>query len=113
MCPLNVNQTAPTAISVVARLLYPPANLLAVVDNYNDTKPINKFAVCIKPLHYDYNRVGLHRSKIFYYCVDTAIRKALKPICFVGFADFGIHGTKSHNGSVALYILQSYNRAAS
>ncbi|XP_031355186.1 uncharacterized protein LOC116179532 [Photinus pyralis] len=55
LCPLQANQTAPFAVSVVVRLLSPPANLLTVNDNYNDTKATNKFGVCIKPLHYEYN----------------------------------------------------------
>lgn len=55
LCPLQPNQTAPFAVSVVVRLFHPPANLLAVNNNYNDTQPVNKFGVCIKPLHYEYN----------------------------------------------------------
>ncbi|XP_074039816.1 beta-1,4-galactosyltransferase galt-1 isoform X2 [Leptinotarsa decemlineata] len=57
MCLLT-NKTVPTAVSIVARVKDPPSNLLAVINNYNETvtTPQNKFGVCVKPLHFDYNR---------------------------------------------------------
>ncbi|KAJ8928169.1 hypothetical protein NQ314_019291 [Rhamnusium bicolor] len=57
MCPLT-NKTVPSAVSIVARVKDPPANLLAVINNYNESIPVNKFGVCVKPLHFDYNRVS-------------------------------------------------------
>ncbi|XP_018565860.1 uncharacterized protein LOC108906905 isoform X2 [Anoplophora glabripennis] len=55
MCPLT-NRTVPAAVSVVARVRDHPANLLAVINNFNESIPANRFAVCVKPLHFDYNR---------------------------------------------------------
>ncbi|KAJ8974724.1 hypothetical protein NQ317_000390 [Molorchus minor] len=55
LCPL-ANRTVPSAVSIVARVKDSPSNLLAVINNYNETTPTNKFAVCVKPLHFDYNR---------------------------------------------------------
>ncbi|KAJ8923192.1 hypothetical protein NQ315_001746, partial [Exocentrus adspersus] len=54
MCPLT-NRTVPAAVSVVARVRDPPGNLLAVINNYNESIP-RRFGVCVKPLHFDYNR---------------------------------------------------------
>ncbi|XP_045478105.1 beta-1,4-galactosyltransferase galt-1 [Harmonia axyridis] len=56
MCPLAHNQTAPNFVSVVVRKNSMPTNLLEVTDNYNETKTVKKFAVCVKPLHFSYNR---------------------------------------------------------
>ncbi|XP_056644663.1 beta-1,4-galactosyltransferase galt-1 [Diorhabda sublineata] len=72
MCPLPANKTVPAAVSVVARPRDPPINLLAVINNHNETSSmpswINgggngatgpsqyKFGVCVKPLHFEYNR---------------------------------------------------------
>uniref|UniRef100_A0A6P7FPK6 Glycosyltransferase family 92 protein n=2 Tax=Diabrotica virgifera virgifera TaxID=50390 RepID=A0A6P7FPK6_DIAVI len=70
MCPLT-NKTIPVAVSVVARIRDPPANLLAVINNHNETSGAvgvgssgggaglsspYKFGVCVKPLHFEYNR---------------------------------------------------------
>lgn len=66
MCPLT-NKTIPAAVSIVARTRDPPANLLAVINNHNETAlgmasagvsgPAQyKFGVCVKPLHFEYNR---------------------------------------------------------
>lgn len=68
MCPLT-NKTIPAAVSIVARTRDPPANLLAVINNHNETAlgmasagvsgPAQyKFGVCVKPLHFEYNRVS-------------------------------------------------------
>ncbi|CAG9773807.1 unnamed protein product [Ceutorhynchus assimilis] len=57
MCPLRTNMSIPTHVSVVAKLKEPPSNMLIVINNFNETvKPIEKFAVCVKPLHFDYNK---------------------------------------------------------
>lgn len=70
MCPLPANKTVPVAVSIVARLRDPPVNLLAVINNHNETSSqpswMNgggnsgtvpyKFGVCVKPLHFEYNR---------------------------------------------------------
>lgn len=77
---MNINQTVPISISIVSKIRDTPANLLTVINNsYNETKQLvppstqlllnnnnnnfipatnMKFAVCIKPLHFDYNRVS-------------------------------------------------------
>ncbi|XP_050311085.1 beta-1,4-galactosyltransferase galt-1 [Anthonomus grandis grandis] len=62
MCPLKANLTIPTAVSVVARLKDPPSNVLSVINNFNVSNnvklpgAIDKFAVCVKPLHFNYNK---------------------------------------------------------
>ncbi|KAK9883000.1 hypothetical protein WA026_001212 [Henosepilachna vigintioctopunctata] len=56
MCPLLQNQTAPNYVSVVSKKNTIPTNLLEVTDNYNETRPTNKFGVCVKPFHFEYNR---------------------------------------------------------
>ncbi|KAH0815356.1 hypothetical protein GEV33_007435 [Tenebrio molitor] len=57
LCPLLANQSVPASVSVVSKIKSSPTNLLTVINNYNDSgKPSNRFAVCIKPLHFDYNR---------------------------------------------------------
>ncbi|XP_066140075.1 beta-1,4-galactosyltransferase galt-1 [Euwallacea fornicatus] len=61
MCPLKLNMSVPTAVSVVARLKDVPTNVLNVINNFNEStlmKPrfIGKFGVCVKPLHFDYNK---------------------------------------------------------
>jgi hypothetical protein len=59
LCPLLANQSVPASVSVVSKIKSSPTNLLTVINNYNDSgKPSNRFAVCIKPLHFDYNRVS-------------------------------------------------------
>lgn len=56
MCPLPQNQTMPRYVSVIARRGAAATNLLEVMNNYNYTKPPRRFAVCVKPLHFNYNR---------------------------------------------------------
>lgn len=61
---MQVNQTVPFAVSVVAKVLAAPRNLLTVVNNRKDFNKqtgsgSHKFAVCVKPLHFDYNRVSV------------------------------------------------------
>lgn len=64
---MQVNQTVPFAVSIVAKVLAPPHNLLTVINNRNDAiinqqsygKGNYKFAVCVKPLHFEYNRVSI------------------------------------------------------
>ncbi|ERL96193.1 hypothetical protein D910_01374 [Dendroctonus ponderosae] len=61
MCPLRANLTVPVAVSVVAGLKDPPSNMLTVINNFNETagktsSTIGKFAVCVKPLHFNYNK---------------------------------------------------------
>lgn len=73
MCPLQPNFSIPYAVSIVSRVRYPPSNLLVVVNNYNETKSNNKFAVCVKPLHFDYNRVS--KSTLVYYVSNYKVKK--------------------------------------
>ncbi|CAH0563496.1 unnamed protein product [Brassicogethes aeneus] len=58
MCPLTFNQSAPYSVSIVFKVKDPPSNLLKVIDNFNETlqRANSNFAVCVKPLHFDYNR---------------------------------------------------------
>ncbi|XP_012283915.1 beta-1,4-galactosyltransferase galt-1 isoform X2 [Orussus abietinus] len=62
ICPLPRNpptrERVPRAVSVVARLKAAPANRL-LVRNRPEFRPKTRqpLAVCVKPLHYDYNRV--------------------------------------------------------
>ncbi|XP_017785039.1 PREDICTED: uncharacterized protein LOC108568453 [Nicrophorus vespilloides] len=59
LCPLQRNQSIPSAVSIVAKVKLAPANLLHVNNNFNESRPKvveQKFAVCVKPLHFDYNR---------------------------------------------------------
>ncbi|CAH1999514.1 unnamed protein product [Acanthoscelides obtectus] len=59
-CPLPANRTAiPGTVSIVARPRDLPGNLLVVHNGNNETRaPPHgyKFGVCVKPLHFDYNR---------------------------------------------------------
>lgn len=57
LCPLRANQTAPLSVSVVSRLRVPPSNHLWVHALPTTTNTTGKLAVCIKPLHYNYNKV--------------------------------------------------------
>lgn len=65
MCPLKPNMTIPKAVSVVAKPKDLPSNVLSVINNFNEStadkstssSTIGKFAVCVKPLHFDYNKV--------------------------------------------------------
>ncbi|XP_058790320.1 uncharacterized protein LOC131663739 isoform X2 [Phymastichus coffea] len=56
--PAQVSDRVPQSVSIVARLRTPPTNRLLVrnrpVDRPKERRPL---AVCVKPLHYDYNRV--------------------------------------------------------
>ncbi|KAL1494409.1 hypothetical protein ABEB36_010012 [Hypothenemus hampei] len=61
MCPLKANMSVPVAVSVVAKLNSAPSNMLSVINNFDpnwqsNTNTIGKFAVCVKPLHFDYNK---------------------------------------------------------
>lgn len=66
MCPLRSNMSIPTTVSVVARLKDSPANMLSVINNFNESiwkqssiynnAPLGKFGVCVKPLHFEYNK---------------------------------------------------------
>ncbi|XP_030758762.1 beta-1,4-galactosyltransferase galt-1 [Sitophilus oryzae] len=65
MCPLRANLSVPVAVSVVAKLKDPPTNMLNVINNLNESNwkapsmnsaPIGRFGVCVKPLHFDYNK---------------------------------------------------------
>ena len=60
LCLLQPNQTVPTAVSVVARLRTRPHNMLAVrnLDPKAHSLDPNSLAVCVKPLHFSYNRVS-------------------------------------------------------
>ena len=57
LCPTKGETSVPTAVSVVAKPKYPASNLLAVINNYNESKPASKMGVCVKALHFDYNQV--------------------------------------------------------
>ncbi|GJQ81775.1 hypothetical protein Trydic_g320 [Trypoxylus dichotomus] len=68
LCNLGSDQIVPTAVSVVAKVRQTPSNILAVVNNLNETKPASKMGVCVKALHFDYNKalqllefIELHR----------------------------------------------------
>ncbi|KAE8744620.1 hypothetical protein FOCC_FOCC008749, partial [Frankliniella occidentalis] len=60
LCLLKPNQTVPQAVSVVARLRVRPHNMLAVrqLERPRDAPALdpNSLAVCVKPLHFSYNR---------------------------------------------------------
>lgn len=63
ICPLPkepaTEERVPETVSVVARLKAPPTNRI-LVQNRPEGRAKEKqlLAVCVKPLHYDYNRVG-------------------------------------------------------
>lgn len=63
ICPLKHNLTVPSSVSIVPRLRHPPSNLLWVHNPDKDPEIVNKtipseaLAVCVKPLHYNYNKV--------------------------------------------------------
>ncbi|KAK9736396.1 Glycosyltransferase family 92 [Popillia japonica] len=68
LCGLGNDQIVPTAVSVVAKVKQAPSNILSVINNYNETKPASKMGVCVKALHFDYNKalqllefIELHR----------------------------------------------------
>ncbi|KAJ1527536.1 hypothetical protein ONE63_007505 [Megalurothrips usitatus] len=60
LCLLRANQTVPAVVSVVARLRVRPHNMLAVrpLDRPDGAPPPDpaSLAVCVKPLHFSYNR---------------------------------------------------------
>ncbi|XP_066592491.1 uncharacterized protein [Prorops nasuta] len=58
ICPLPKISQVPEEVSVVARLRASPTNRI-YVQNRPEDRPMKKqpLAVCVKPLHYDYNRV--------------------------------------------------------
>ena len=63
ICPLPkespTSDGVPETVSVVARLKASPTNRI-LVQNRPETRTKDKelLAVCVKPLHYDYNRVS-------------------------------------------------------
>lgn len=89
MCPLKPNMTVPKAVSVVAKPKDLPSNVLSVINNFNEstsdksTSPstIGKFAVCVKPLHFDYNKVVTTLWKFSQIFTD----------CFIGTRNNGIY----------------------
>ncbi|KAL3272977.1 hypothetical protein HHI36_014434 [Cryptolaemus montrouzieri] len=56
MCPLLQNQTVPQYVSVVTKKNSIPTNLLEITNQFNGTRSSKKFAICVKPLHFNYNR---------------------------------------------------------
>lgn len=67
ICPLRRNLTAPTSVSVVSRLRHSPSNHLIVRNPDKDLSLVNRtterdtLAVCVKPLHYFYDKVNQSR----------------------------------------------------
>lgn len=63
ICPLRHNLTVPNSVSIVSRLRSPPSNHLLVHNPDKDPELVNRtgvfesIAVCVKPLHYFYNKV--------------------------------------------------------
>ncbi|CAG9762979.1 unnamed protein product [Ceutorhynchus assimilis] len=64
-CPLD-DSKGPDAVSLLTSSEESPKNILKVIKNYNEDKlwdpdslspSLSKLAVCVKPLHYDYNKV--------------------------------------------------------
>ncbi|XP_019769099.1 glycosyltransferase family 92 protein F13G3.3 [Dendroctonus ponderosae] len=76
-CPLSENESIPLMVSLLNDPAEEPLNMLKVISNYpegkkwdaNELEPdVKKMAVCVKPLHYDYNKeleflefIELHR----------------------------------------------------
>jgi len=65
LCPLRQNLSAPHSVSVVSRLRLPPANHLLVrnADWDPDLRNVSagipdKMAICVKPIHFNYNQVS-------------------------------------------------------
>ncbi|KAK6642822.1 hypothetical protein RUM43_004324 [Polyplax serrata] len=62
ICPLRRNMTAPASVSIVSRLRHPPSNHLIVRNPEKDPSLVNRtrgadtLAVCVKPLHYSYDK---------------------------------------------------------
>lgn len=70
ICPIPKDSSTvkiPETVSIVARLRAQPTNRI-LVQNRPIERPVEKkpLAICVKPLHYDYNRVGIF-SKISYF----------------------------------------------
>lgn len=76
MCPLtSTKKTVPSSVSIVAHPKDPPTNLMMVINNFNDTSGTvvqNRFGICVKPLHFDYNRVR-EPTKPLYTDTDSII----------------------------------------
>ncbi|XP_018322193.1 beta-1,4-galactosyltransferase galt-1 isoform X2 [Agrilus planipennis] len=57
-CPLKKGQAVPTAVSIFSKPSPTPTNTLIVNNFYNETQlPTKKYAVCVKPLHYNYDKM--------------------------------------------------------
>ncbi|XP_022917015.1 uncharacterized protein [Onthophagus taurus] len=75
LCPLDKDHQIPSAVSIVSRIWNSPSNLLTVMNNRNDTHRTGTTTnggitlnVCVKPLHFEYNKavpllefIELHR----------------------------------------------------
>nr|XP_022916226.1 uncharacterized protein LOC111426103 [Onthophagus taurus]XP_022916228.1 uncharacterized protein LOC111426103 [Onthophagus taurus] len=61
LCPLGGDHEIPSDVSVVSRIWNSPSNLLVVMNNRYDTHREAKSGVtmnvCVKPLHFEYNKV--------------------------------------------------------
>lgn len=67
LCPLkSVGPEVPFAVSIVSKMFSPPGNILLVRNTDQDpdfvnqtiTNIPNKIAICVKPIHFNYNQVS-------------------------------------------------------
>ncbi|XP_067005101.1 uncharacterized protein [Anabrus simplex] len=93
LCPLGMNLSAPTTVSVVSRLRMPPANHILVRNTDQDPDLRNmtngipeKLAICVKPLHFNYNQalqmleflelnaiLGVHHFTLYNHTIGPAV----------------------------------------
>lgn len=57
----------PSAVSIVAKLKAIPTNRILVQNRPENRKGEKKtLAICVKPIHYNYNKAGTYLEKLFY-----------------------------------------------
>lgn len=68
ICPLEKNHPVPETVSLLSGPDQEAENFLKVIASYNNIKAwnafdlptvVNKMAVCVKPLHYEFNKVSI------------------------------------------------------
>lgn len=80
LCPLRISLLdVPYSVSIVSKLKSPPGNILLLrntdqdrdFNNRSVANIPNKIAVCVKPLHFDYDNVSLCQRQLLMYLTMT------------------------------------------
>lgn len=123
ICPLPkespMSNKVPEAVSVVARLRAIPTNRILVQNRHESrTNDKESLAICVKPLHYYYNRVcSLHKSNgwhlpfrnPYWYLPKNNNHHLLRPS--IGFATGGIYRAAQAPGCYPRHSVQRYRRS--